>query len=222
MKWSMPTVYRMGDKPAAGLFIFSQRDNEPVALVTKFAGAEMRQTLTLHKGANYISLTQNIQQSGLLSAELQQNGQVQDSISTKLSFVDNSWPVEQQKNVMLGGGENALMLPEQASNIRLQSSETPQEIFRNNLDALVDEPWGGVINTGSRLIPLSLARRSLADHQSAAANDIRQMIQDNRLRLMQLAGPGARFTRGVKMAMVTLSLRHGHGTPTGRPAGRSA
>ncbi|HCS2225910.1 TPA: hypothetical protein OQS06_004322, partial [Shigella sonnei] len=113
---------------------------------------EMRQTLTLHKGANYISLAQNIQQSGLLSAELQQNGQVQDSISTKLSFVDNSWPVEQQKNVMLGGGENALMLPEQASNIRLQSSETPQEIFRNNLDALVDGPWGGVINTGSRLI----------------------------------------------------------------------
>ncbi|EJS5699567.1 alpha-2-macroglobulin family protein [Escherichia coli] len=194
MKWSMPTVYRVGDKPAAGLFIFSQQDNEPVALVTKFAGAEMRQTLTLHKGANYISLTQNIQQSGLLSAELQQNGQVQDSISTKLSFVDNSWPVEQQKNVMLGGGENALMLPEQASNIRLQSSETPQEIFRNNIDALVDGPWGGVINTGSRLIPLSLAWRSLADHQSAAANDIRQMIQDNRLRLMQLAGPGARFT----------------------------
>ncbi len=69
MKWSMPTVYRVGDKPAAGLFIFSQQDNEPVALVTKFAGAEMRQTLTLHKGANYISLTQNIQQSGLLSAE---------------------------------------------------------------------------------------------------------------------------------------------------------
>nr|EFG6430968.1 DUF2300 domain-containing protein [Escherichia coli] len=140
MKWSMPTVYRVGDKPAAGLFIFSQQDNEPVALVTKFAGAEMRQTLTLHKGANYISLTQNIQQSGLLSAELQQNGQVQDSISTKLSFVDNSWPVEQQKNVMLGGGENALMLPEQASNIRLQSSETPQEIFRNNLDSLATLP----------------------------------------------------------------------------------
>lgn len=35
MKWSMPTVYRVGDKPAAGLFIFSQQDNEPVALVTK-------------------------------------------------------------------------------------------------------------------------------------------------------------------------------------------
>ena len=43
-------MYRVGDKPAAGLFIFSQQDNEPVALVTKFAGAEMRQTLTLHKG----------------------------------------------------------------------------------------------------------------------------------------------------------------------------
>ncbi len=97
MKWSMPTVYRMGDKPAAGLFIFSQQDNEPVALVTKFAGAEMRQTLTLHKGANYISLTQNIQQSGLLSAELQQNGQVQDSISTKLSLWITGGPLNNRK-----------------------------------------------------------------------------------------------------------------------------
>ena len=194
MKWSLPTVYRQGDKPDAGLFIFSQQDNEPVELVSKFAGEETRQPLMLHKGANYISLAQNIQQSGLLSAELQQNGQVQDSISTRLTFVDDAWPVEQQKNVMLSGGDNALMLPEQASNIRLQSSETPQEIFRNNLDALIEEPWGGVVNTASRLIPLSLAWRTLADHQSAAANDIRQMMQNSRLRLMQLAGPGARFT----------------------------
>ncbi|NYY76882.1 hypothetical protein DMI62_16525 [Escherichia coli] len=81
---------------------------------------------------------------------------------------------------------------------------------------------GGVISTGSRLILLSLARRSLADHQSAAANDIRQMIQDNRLRLMQLAGPERALPGGVKMAMATPSSRHGHGTPTGRPAGRSA
>lgn len=97
MKWSMPTVYRVGDKPSAGLFIFSQQDNEPVALVTKFAGAEMRQTLTLHKGANYISLAQNIQQSGLLSAELQQNGQVQDSISTKLSLWITAGPLNSRK-----------------------------------------------------------------------------------------------------------------------------
>lgn len=62
---------------------------------------------------------------------------------------------------------------------------------------------GGVINTGSRLIR-SVSRRSLADHQSAAANDIRQMIQDNRLRLMQQRGPGALYG-GVKMAMATPS-----------------
>ena len=66
MKWSMPTVYRMGDKPAAGLFIFSQQDNEPVALVTKFSGAEASQTLTLHKGANYISLRTALAQNCLL------------------------------------------------------------------------------------------------------------------------------------------------------------
>lgn len=194
MKWSMPTVYRQGDRPAAGLFIFSQQDNQVAELVSKFASNEVRQPLTLHKGANYISLAQNIQQSGLLSAELQQNGQMQDSISTKVSFVDNNWPVEQQKNVLLGSGENLLMLPEQASDIRLQSSDTAQAIFRNNLDALIEEPWGGVVNTASRLIPLSLAWRALPDHQSAAANDMRQMMQNNRLRLMQLAGPGARFT----------------------------
>ncbi len=66
---------------------------------------------------------------------------MQDSISTKLSFVDNSWPVEQQKNVMLGGGENALMLPSRRA-ISGYKVANSQEIFRNNLDALVDEPWG--------------------------------------------------------------------------------
>ncbi|WP_146681796.1 hypothetical protein, partial [Escherichia coli] len=76
-KGSMPTVYRMGDKPAAGLFICSQQDKEPGARVSKVAGAEMRQTLTLHKGANDVSRTQNIQQSVLLRAELQEYGQVQ-------------------------------------------------------------------------------------------------------------------------------------------------
>ncbi len=35
------------------------------------------------------------------------------------------------------------------------------------------------------------------------------MIQDNRLRLMQLAGPERALPGGVKMAMVTPSLRMG-------------
>lgn len=97
MKWSMPTVYRMGDKPAAGLFIFSQQDNEPVALVTKFAGAEMRQTLTLHKGANYISLTQNIQQSGLLSAELQQMGKYRTALAQNCLLWITAGPLNSRK-----------------------------------------------------------------------------------------------------------------------------
>lgn len=62
------------------------------------------------------------------------------------------------------------------------------EIYNTRLYIFTDRP---LYRAGDRV---SLAWRSLADHQSAAANDIRQMIQDNRLRLMQLAGPGARFT----------------------------
>ncbi|WES70681.1 alpha-2-macroglobulin [Superficieibacter sp. HKU1] len=193
MKLSMPTVFREGDQPESGVFIFSQQDNAAVELVTHFAGQEQRQPLTLHQGANYIPLTQHFQQSGLFNAELLQNGQPQDSISAKLDFIDNAWLVDEQKNVVLTGRDNALDLPEHARNIRLQSSDSVQDIFRNNLDELVDEPYGGVVNTASRLIPLSLAWRALPTHDGAAANDLRQMMQSDRLRLMQLAGPGARF-----------------------------
>ncbi len=51
-----------------------------MALVTKFAGAEMRQTLTLHKGANYISLTQ-YSAIWLVSAELQQMGKCRTALA---------------------------------------------------------------------------------------------------------------------------------------------
>lgn len=193
MKLSMPTVFREGDQPEAGVFIFSQQDNAAVELVTHFAGQEQRQPLTLHQGANYIPLTQHFQQSGLFNAELLQNGQTQDSISTTLDFIDNAWRVDEQKNVLLTGGDNLLDLPEHARSIRLQSSDSAQDILRNNLDELIDEPYGGVVNTASRLIPLSLAWRSLPTHDGVAADDLRQMMQSNRLRLMQLAGPGARF-----------------------------
>nr|WP_133159251.1 alpha-2-macroglobulin [Superficieibacter electus] len=193
MKLSMPTVFREGDKPDAGLFIFSQQDNAAAELVTHFAGQEQRKPLTLHQGANYIPLAQSIQQSGLFSAELWQNGQRQDGISAQIAFIHNAWWVDEQKNVLLSGGDNLLELPAHARNIRLQSSDTVQDIFRNNLDELIDEPYGGVVNTASRLIPLSLAWRSLPTHDGAAAADLRQMMQNNRLRLMQLAGPDARF-----------------------------
>ncbi len=194
LKWGMPTRFRDGDRPNFGVFIFSQQQgSERVELVSRFAGEEVRQPLTLHKGANYISLERDIHSSGPLSVVLLHNGVERDRIGVTLDFIASDWLVERQRSLQLSGGDNPLALPAAAQALRLQSSDTLSAIFRSNLDALMREPYGGVVNTASRLIPLSLAYRALPNPQDSTGNSLRQSLQNNRLRLMQLAGPGARF-----------------------------
>lgn len=194
LKWSAPTQFRSGDKPALGLFVFNQGEAvDNVDLETSFAGEMASQILTLRKGVNYVALPPVALQSGVLNVELKQNGTVQDNLNVTLDVVNKGWQVAQQQNMLLRGGENVLELPETATHIRLQNNTTLEAIFRNNLDSLVDEPYGGVVNTASQLLPLSLAYGSLSNNEDSTKANLRQVMQNNRLRLMQLAGPQARF-----------------------------
>lgn len=194
LKWSAPVEFRQGDKPRFGLFVFNQGEVvKGVQLVTQFATNTSSQKLTLNKGANYVALPSFGLQNGILNAQLMQNGAVQDSLSVKLSVVPSGWKVPQQADLLLQGGDNPLSLPENATEIRLQSNETFHSILRSHLDELISEPYGGVVNTASQLLPLSLVYTSLGDQDDDIKAELRQVMQNNRLRLMQLAGPQARF-----------------------------
>ncbi len=78
-------MYQRGRQTGGRTVYLQSQDNEPVALVTKFAGAEMRQTLTLHKGANYFADAE-YSAIWLVKCRAATEWQVQDSISTKLSL----------------------------------------------------------------------------------------------------------------------------------------
>lgn len=195
LKWSGATQFRKGDHPQPGLFIFNQnKQAEQVELRTQYGNQSLSQTVSLHEGVNYVAQPVAAMQSGRWTSEVVKNGEVLDSLSVDLKVSDDNWPVPQQQQVRLHAGSNALNLPASAYDIRLRLNGDAQSMFRNGLDDLINEPYGGVINTASRLLPLSLAYNMLAKEDAQRGDVLRQTLQNNRQRLMQMAGPGALFT----------------------------
>ncbi|KAF1050546.1 MAG: hypothetical protein GAK43_02760 [Stenotrophomonas maltophilia] len=66
--------------------------------------------------------------------------------------------------------------------------------MRGSLDELLDYPWGGVEQTASQLLPLSVAYPTLASGEPRVRDRLRLIMQTSRLRLVQMAGPNAYFT----------------------------
>ncbi len=195
LKWSGATQFRQGDRPQPGLFIFSQsKQAVSVELRTRYGEQTLTQSVTLHEGVNYVSQPVEAMHSGRWISEVVSNGEVLDSLSVDLKVVENSGSVPQQQEVRLHGGSNNLNLPAAAQDIRLRINGDAQSVFRSSLDDLLNEPFGGVINTASRLLPLSLAYNMLAKEDTPRSNTLRQIMQNNRQRLMQMAGAGAKFT----------------------------
>ncbi len=195
LKWSGATQFRQGDRPLPGLFIFSQdKQSAPVELRTRYGDQTLTQSVKLHEGVNYVSQPVEAMQSGRWISEVVRDGQVLDTVSVDLKVVEDGWLSPQQQDIRLHAGSNNLNLPVGAQDIRLRINGDAQSVFRSNLDDLLNEPFGGVINTASRLLPLSLAYNMLAKEDAQRGNILRQIMQNNRQRLMQMAGPGAKFT----------------------------
>jgi uncharacterized protein YfaS (alpha-2-macroglobulin family) len=66
-------------------------------------------------------------------------------------------------------------------------------LFRSALDDLLSYPYGGVEQTASRLLPLSIAYPALSSNPQIR-DRLRLIMQNSRLRLVQMAGPSASFT----------------------------
>lgn len=194
LKWSGPTTFRAGDKPDLGVFAFNQADKPAKAeLVIHFAGAEQRLPVTLNSGINYIALPAFALANGDWKAELVQDGKIADALAVRLNATGNGWQVTQTQALDVASGDTPVNLPADASDIRLRLDDSPQALFRSALDDLLSYPYGGVEQTASRLLPLSIAYPALsADPQ--VRDRLRLILQNSRLRLVQMAGPSASFT----------------------------
>ncbi|MCF5701497.1 alpha-2-macroglobulin family protein [Pseudomonas syringae] len=194
LKWSGPSKFRKGDQPQLGVFAFSQAEKPVKAeLVTHYAGAEQRLPVTLNNGINYLPLPAFALASGEWTAELVQDGKTADSLAVRLSATGDGWQVTQTQGLDVASGDTPLSLPADATDIRLRLDDSPQALFRSALDDLLSYPYGGVEQTASRLLPLSIAYPSLASNPQIR-DRLRLIMQNSRLRLVQMAGPSASFT----------------------------
>jgi uncharacterized protein YfaS (alpha-2-macroglobulin family) len=194
LKWSGPSKFRSGDKPDLGVFAFSQAENPVKAeLVTHYEGSEQRVPVTLNSGINYIALPGFEWASGEWTAELVQDGKTADALAVRLTASGEGWQVTQSQSLDVGSGETSLTLPADATDIRLRLDDSPQALFRSALDDLLSYPYGGVEQTASRLLPLSIVYPTLSSNPQIR-DRLRLIMQNSRLRLVQMAGPSASFT----------------------------
>jgi uncharacterized protein YfaS (alpha-2-macroglobulin family) len=194
LKWSGPSKFRTGDKPDLGVFAFSQAQNPVKAeLVTHYLGSEQRIPVTLDSGINYIPLPAFALNSGEWSAELVQDGKTADALAVRLTATGEGWQVTQGQSLDVVSGDAPLSLPADATDIRLRLDDSPQALFRSALDDLLSYPYGGVEQTASRLLPLSIAYPTLSSNPQIR-DRLRLILQNSRLRLVQMAGPSASFT----------------------------
>ncbi|GLU37502.1 alpha-2-macroglobulin [Pseudomonas sp. NBRC 100443] len=194
LKWSGPKRFRAGDKPDLGLFVFNQGEQAKAELLVRYAGQEQTQALELAKGVNYVRLPAQALSDGEWSAELRQDGQVRDSLAVRFALAADGWQVLQARSLQLAGQNSPLQLPADARDIRLRLDDSASALFRGSLDDLLAYPYGCVEQTASRLLPLSVAYPLLAEGEPRVRDRLRLIMQNSRLRLVQMAGPNAYFT----------------------------
>jgi len=205
LKWSGPTQFRADDQPAMGVFVFNQGEQATKAeLVSHFNGQEKRTPIDLEKGINYLPLPKVPVAAGEWKAELLLDGKPVDALSVTLRTVGKGWQDLQTQRVAANAGANALQLPSDARDISVRLDDSAKALFNSNLDDLLEYPYGCVEQTASRLLPLSLAYPLLSKAEQGNAEGgriekrvtdrLRLIMQNSRLRLVQMAGPEALFT----------------------------
>nr|WP_084306859.1 alpha-2-macroglobulin [Pseudomonas flavescens] len=195
LKWSGPSRFRVGDKPALGLFAFNQGEEGAKAeLLIRHGEQQQRRDVVLAKGINYLPVEDAVIAAGDFSAELRQGDKLADALAVNLRTVAAGWQQVRSTRLSAFPGSTALQLPADASQVQVRREDSGAGLFGAALDDLLAYPYGGVEQTASRLLPLSLAYPTLAAGEPRVKDRLRLVMQNSRLRLVQMAGPEATFT----------------------------
>lgn len=196
LKWNAPRQFRKDDKPAYGLLAFNQGEQPVKAVFNAQLGTQtQRNEVDLQRGVNYLPLDQIQASAGVLQASLVTNDQIVDAVDVTLKDQGAQWQAVHSQTLLLSGASTPLELPGDARDVRLHLDASPRALFLSSLDNLLEYPWGCVEQTSSRLLPLSLAYPLLAEQADPRITErLRLIIQNSRLRLVQMAGPDALFS----------------------------
>ena len=124
---------------------------------------------------------------------IRDSGKTVDALAVRLVSSAAGWQSVQTQSLDVVTISTPLGLPADAADIRLRLDDSPQALFRSALDDLLEYPYGGVEQTASQLLPLSVAYPALASNPQIR-DRLRLMMQNSRLRLVHMAGPEAAFT----------------------------
>lgn len=194
VKWTSPNWMRSADKVNASVAIFNQGQKDTKAeLNATGLGVNRKDTVTLKPGANFVALplTANLG-DGQLNLALTVDGKPVDALNVPIKVESVQWRSLRSVSMAVAGTDTALTLPADASNVRLQFTDSASSEFRRLMDDLIDYPYGCVEQTSSRLIPYSLALKA-AGTDEALRSKLSQRLHSYRFRLAQFAGPQATF-----------------------------
>lgn len=196
LKWTGPRQMRPNDSMQAEVMAFNQTQQETSVIweVKQQQKVLLTEKRTLSPGANYLSVPLS-HVAGNISISLLQDGKVLDSLVTTLQQVPANWVQPQQQIMPLQGVETPLKLPSDASQLRMTILPREQAGLSQMIDSLISYPYGCVEQTSSRLIPLGISYSLLPENTAQPVREsLRYRLLSQRLRLIDMAGAGAKFT----------------------------
>lgn len=192
IKWTSPKWLRQRDTALGNLAIFNQTQQVQTAQLVLQGALEQKQEIKLNPGINFVDVPRKGEQSGELTVTLAQGGQVRDQLALNLRSQADGWVTRYNRLLEPQEGNLKLDLPADAQNITLRWMDNNRAAFYRIMDDLIDYPYGCVEQTASRMIPLSLAYRSMAEDDPRRSAITRQLYTQ-RIRLASMAGSEARF-----------------------------
>ncbi|MBF0114056.1 MAG: alpha-2-macroglobulin family protein [Magnetococcales bacterium] len=197
LKWSAPTRFRQGDQVQGVLTAFNNRSTPlPVQLLLHSGDKKEERTLSLQPGSNPLPIALTMAQDLTIRAELRgAQQQSLDQLVVPLTMLPLTWNHDEQLTVPLKGDSTPVALPADAQQVQVVLAEADTQAWWRVANDLIDYPYGCAEQTASRLLPLTLAYRTLrlGGAPTEQLRLLRNRIANQRLRLAQMAGPEAGF-----------------------------
>jgi uncharacterized protein YfaS (alpha-2-macroglobulin family) len=197
-KWISPGWMRKGDAPVAALAVFNQTGKDQAVVVNlNGGGIKKSEKLTAKRGINTLSVPLAGFSGDTLHVEVNVGDQRVDALDVPMKLQAQEWKSPHTQVVAVKGNRVALALPKDASNVRVSFANGAAQQFSRIMTDLVEYPYGCVEQTASRMLPLAFAVQSMPQdaggERAKVTRNLRQLLQDQRMRLVYMAGPNATF-----------------------------
>ncbi len=193
--WTGPKHFRVGDRPKPAIAIFnSTKSAQSADLILSGPDYLVSQSVKLEPGSTTVVLGKLPTRSSVINAKINVGGHTVDALETAIDFTSANWLDERSQSISLQNPA-PLSLPLSATDVRVKIVPEAAYQVARIADDLLEYPWGCVEQTASRLIPMTMAVRSLEAVGGATpqTQSIRDRIAADRRRLISMAGPGAVF-----------------------------